>query len=86
MDASTLTRNLQLLAAQGWVTIGAGEDARSRLVEVLPAGRAKREEGQRAWRASQTELNTRMGAERVAALHALLDACIAGLDDYGCAE
>ncbi|NDD95775.1 MAG: MarR family transcriptional regulator, partial [Betaproteobacteria bacterium] len=28
MDASTLTRNLQPMAAQGWLTIGQGEDGR----------------------------------------------------------
>ena len=81
MDASTLTRNLQLLAALGWLTVGAGDDARSRLVEATAAGHAKRAEGQRAWKAAQTALNERLGAERVAALHELLDACIAGLDD-----
>ncbi|HSV83133.1 MAG TPA: MarR family winged helix-turn-helix transcriptional regulator [Ramlibacter sp.] len=81
MDASTLTRNLQPLAAQGWLTVGAGEDARSRLVEATAAGLAKRVEGQRAWKAAQTALNERMGVERVAALHELLDACIECLDD-----
>jgi len=81
MDASTLTRNLQLIAAQGWLTVGAGEDARSRLVEATPAGRAKRVEGQRAWKAAQSALNERLGLQRVVALHALLDACIECLDD-----
>lgn len=81
MDASTLTRNLQLLAAQGWLTVGAGEDARSRLVEATAAGQAKRAEGQRAWKAAQTALNERLGVQRVAALHDLLDACIECLDD-----
>ena len=81
MDASTLTRNMQPLVAQGWLTIGAGNDARSRLVEVTDAGRAKRAEGQRAWKAAQVALNERLGTERVAALHELLDACIACLDD-----
>jgi hypothetical protein len=32
MDASTLTRNLQPLVASGWVEVGPGADARSRLV------------------------------------------------------
>ncbi len=80
MDASTLTRNLQPLVAQGWLTIGAGEDARSRLVEVTDAGRAKRAEGQRAWKQAQLALNARLGTEQVAALHALLDAGIACFD------
>lgn len=81
MDASTLTRNLQLLAAQGWLTVGAGEDARSRRVEATAAGQAKRAEGQHAWKAAQAALNERLGVERVAALHELLDGCIECLDD-----
>ena len=81
MDASTLTRNLQFLAGQGWLTVGAGEDARSRLVEATPAGLAKRAEGQLAWKAAQTALNEQLGLKRVAALHDLLDACMDCLDD-----
>lgn len=81
MDASTLTRNMQPLVAQGWLKIGAGDDARSRLVDVTEAGRAKRAEGQVAWKAAQTALNERLGVARVAALHALLDGCIECMDD-----
>ncbi|MCI4186610.1 winged helix-turn-helix transcriptional regulator [Dickeya dianthicola] len=81
MDASTLTRNMQPLVAQGWLKIGAGDNARSRLVEVTEAGLAKREEGQRAWQEAQMSLNARLGVERVAALHELIDACITCLDD-----
>lgn len=81
MDASTLTRNLQPMAAQGWLKIGAGDDARSRLVAATEAGQAKRAEGQRAWKAAQLALNERLGVTRVAALHELLDVCIECLDD-----
>lgn len=81
MDASTLTRNMQPLVAQGWLKIGAGDDARSRLVEATEAGHAKQAEGQLAWKEAQMALNERLGVERVAALHELLDACIARLDD-----
>jgi len=80
MDASTLTRNLQPLVAQGWVTIGAGSDARSRLIEATEAGRAKRAQAQLAWKAAQRALNERLGMERVAALHELLDDCMARMD------
>ena len=83
LDVSTLSRNLQPLVALGWITIGPGEDARSRLVEATESGRAKRAEGQRAWKQAQLSLNTRLGAERVAALHALLDDCLAVLDGEG---
>lgn len=80
MDASTLTRNMQPLVANGWLKIGAGNDARSRLVEATEAGQAKRAEGQRAWKAAQIAVNERLGVNRVAALHELLDACIESLD------
>lgn len=86
MDASTLTRNMQPLVAQGWLRIGAGEDARSRLVEITDAGRAKRVEGQRAWKLAQLALNDRLGVERVAALHELLDDGIACFDDDAAAQ
>lgn len=80
LDASTLTRNLQPLLAQGWVAQGPGDDARSRRIEATEAGRAKRVEGQRAWKQAQLALNARLGPERVVALHALVDDCLAALD------
>ncbi|HYE69902.1 MAG TPA: MarR family winged helix-turn-helix transcriptional regulator [Aquabacterium sp.] len=83
LDLSTLSRNLQPLVALGWVSIGPGEDARSRLVEATEAGRTKRAEGQRAWKQAQLALNARLGVERVAALHALVDDCLAVLDSEG---
>jgi len=80
LDASTLTRNLQPLLAQGWLRQGPGEDARSRLVEATKAGRAKRVDAQRAWKQAQLALNALLGSERVAALHTLVDDCIERLD------
>ena len=80
LDASTLTRNLQPLVAQGWIEIGAGPDARSRLVSATEAGRAKRSEAQRAWKQAQLALNATLGEERVARLHALIDECLARLE------
>lgn len=73
MDASTLTRNLRPLVDVGWVTLEAGTDARSRLVHITDAGRVKRAEAQRHWKAAQLALNEALGAERVVALHALVD-------------
>jgi DNA-binding MarR family transcriptional regulator len=81
MDASTLTRNLQPMVAQGWLRVGAGENARSRLIEATAEGVALRAEAHRAWKAAQTALNRRLGVEQVAALHDLLDASIAALDE-----
>ena len=57
LDASTLTRNLKPLVDAGWLTLGAGADARSRLVAMTDAGREKRAEAQGllARRAAQTQ-------------------------------
>ena len=75
VDASTLTRNLRPLVDAGLVAIEPGPDARSRLVRATAAGRDKRQEAQRRWRVAQESLNQRLGADRVVALHALLDEC-----------
>src|SRR6267378_3245003 len=74
-------RHASLRRVQGWLRLGAGEDARSRLVEATAAGRAKRLEAQRAWKQAQLALNARLGCEQVAALHTLIDDCIEQLAD-----
>jgi len=79
LDASTLSRNLQPLLAAGWLVQSAGADARSRLLSATPQGQAKRAEAQRHWRAAQQALNDALGAERVVALHALIDEALASL-------
>jgi DNA-binding MarR family transcriptional regulator len=81
VDASTLSRNLQPMIASGWVTLEAGVDARSRLVHATEAGRAKRAEAQRHWRAAQEGVNATLGPERVVALHALIDEAMRALDE-----
>ena len=77
MDASTLTRNLRPLVDAGWVTLEPGADARSRLVHITDAGRDKRVEAQRRWKAAQLALNDALGVERVLALHTLVDDALA---------
>ncbi len=73
MEPSTLTRNLRPLIDAGWITLDAGPDARSRLVQITDAGQAKRAQAQRCWKGAQLSLNDRLGVDRVAALHALVD-------------
>jgi DNA-binding MarR family transcriptional regulator len=73
LDASTLTRNLKPLAAAGWISVGQGADSRSHLVTITEAGRAKRAEAQRRWKAAQESLNELLGVERVLALHDVID-------------
>jgi DNA-binding MarR family transcriptional regulator len=73
MDASTLTRNLKPMLTAGWLQMSAGDDGRSRLVHITDAGRVKRAEAQRHWKAAQEGLNQVLGVQRVRALHALVD-------------
>jgi len=81
IDASTLTRNLQPLVAQGWLRQGQGHDARSRLIEVTAEGRVKQAEAQRVWKQAQLALNARLGERSVARLHAMIDDCFERLSD-----
>lgn len=81
LDASTLTRNLRVLIELGWVRQGPGDDARSRRIESTVAGRAKQQEARRHWKKAQLGLQQRLGVERVAALHALIDDGMALLGD-----
>ena len=83
LDASTLSRNLKPMVDAGWLTLSAGSDARSRTVAVTEAGRAKRDEARRRWKAAQDSLNRRLGAKRVLALHALIDESMALLAPDG---
>lgn len=73
MDASTLTRNLKPLVDAGWIMVSAGSDNRCRTVTITEAGRAKRHEAQRHWKAAQEGINQLLGGERILALHALID-------------
>ncbi len=76
MDVSTLSRNLAVLIANGWATQGPGADARSRTIEITPAGRAKRQEAHRHWKQAQRALNEALGVARVAELHRLIDSSL----------
>ncbi len=76
LSTSTLSRNLQPLVLAGWLAIGPGADARSRLIEATEAGRAKRAEAQRRWRVAQEQVNQRLGVDAVRQLHATLDAAL----------
>ena len=81
MDASTLTRNLQPLVKEGWVEIGPGDDGRSRFVTLTAAGREKRAEAQREWKRAQLAFNDHIGEARVVRLHALIDECLALMNE-----
>lgn len=73
LNTSTLSRNLQPLVAAGWLVIGPGADARSKLIAATPLGRDLRARAQQHWRVAQEALNARLGVDTVLALHAMLD-------------
>lgn len=81
LSTSTLSRNLQPLVAAGWLAVGPGADARSRLIEATEAGCEKRIEAQRRWRVAQADINARLGPANVVALHAMLDQAMQSLAD-----
>ena len=88
MSASTLTRNLKPLIDAGWVTLAAGDDARSRQVSITAQGIAKRKEALQRWKVAQEGLNQLLGPKRVLALHQLINESLAllspvesGVDD-----
>jgi DNA-binding MarR family transcriptional regulator len=86
LDASTLTRNMKPMLAAGWLAQTEGPDARSRLIAITEAGRAKRTEAQALWLQAQQSLNRMLGVERVMALHALVDESIDLLQQAGLAD
>ncbi|RZL64701.1 MAG: MarR family transcriptional regulator [Variovorax sp.] len=86
VDASTLTRNVKPLLVAGYLVQTDGPDARSRMLAITDAGRDKRAEAQRLWRAAQLALNDLLGTERVLALHAVIDDSLEILQRAGLAE
>jgi DNA-binding MarR family transcriptional regulator len=83
LDPSTLSRNLRPLIANGWLTLKAGQDARSRTIAVTESGRAKRSEAQRRWKIAQDGINRTLGIPRVVALHALIQESLQLLESTG---
>ena len=71
---------LSLMLVAGWLLQEAGADARTRSIRITDSGRAKHAEAQRRWKLAQTGVNQLLGAERVAALHTLIDDCTALLE------
>jgi DNA-binding MarR family transcriptional regulator len=83
LDVSTLSRNVQGLVAAGLVALAEGEDARSHRLQLTEAGRAKRQAMKGSWKRAQLSLNARLGDDKVARLHALLDECADIMRDKG---
>ena len=73
LDRTALSRNLEPLVAEGYVTIAPGKgDARTREVSLTAAGRAAHERALPYWRAAQRAVTRKLGRERSEALVGLL--------------
>ncbi len=71
VERTTLTRNLALIEAKGWLEIHPGKDARSRLVEATRAGRDAVENALQAWREAQAAATVVIGPAGAASLQRL---------------
>ncbi len=80
LSASTLSRNMQPLVAQGLLTLGDGVDARSRLLSITPEGKKLCKLAGRRWQEAQSTLGQRVGVMQLAALHGMLDSTLLSLE------
>jgi DNA-binding MarR family transcriptional regulator len=70
-DRTTLTRNLALIEDQSLIRIRAGDDARSRIVAIMPAGRRVLTSAFPAWRKAQSTLSASIGDQLANSLRRL---------------
>ncbi len=72
LDRSTLGRNVRVLEAAGLVSMQAGQDARTRVINVTRKGRRAFQKAVPLWAAMQDEMKEQLGGERHALLKELL--------------
>jgi DNA-binding MarR family transcriptional regulator len=77
MDRTTLTRNLKPLAKKGFITIGLGEDQRTRSVALTTQGHQALAKALPLWVKAQAHVVNRLGQERWRRLMADLSATVA---------
>ena len=68
MDRTTLSRNLKPLVRNGLLEVRPGEDGRTRLVRLTPAGERSLKEAYPLWQQAQQEIVGVLGEERHEAL------------------
>jgi DNA-binding MarR family transcriptional regulator len=82
-ERTTLTRNLRPLVEAGYLRIENGGDARTRAVRVTAAGEAAFQAARPLWRGAQARVNALVGAERLGALHGLIEELLSVVDGIG---
>ena len=71
MERTTLSRNLNLLEDNEWVSVNAGEDPRARLIGITARGRGIVRRGFPYWSKAQARIGNMLGADGEAALKLL---------------
>lgn len=75
MDRTTLGRNIVPLQRDGLIAVAPGKrDRRSKTLRLTEAGEARFQQAARAWVRAQRQFEKAFGAERTAAMRALLHA------------
>jgi DNA-binding MarR family transcriptional regulator len=64
MDRTTLTRNLRPLEQQGFIIVTAGEDSRTRIVELTNKGIKALEKAFPLWKETQSKIINKLGTKR----------------------
>jgi DNA-binding MarR family transcriptional regulator len=77
MDRTTLGRAIRPLQRDGLLTIGAGDDGRTRSLSLTPAGEARLKAAAAKWREAQAEFETAFGANEAANLRTTLRRVVA---------
>jgi DNA-binding MarR family transcriptional regulator len=68
LDASTLSRNVKPLQAQGWLEVVPEEDARAQPLQLTPRGKGLIERALPAWKEAQRKATVLLGEEAIAVL------------------
>ena len=74
LDRSTLGRNVRVLERMGLVAIAAGKDQREATLTLTDDGKSTIATATPLWERTQTAIQTKLGADGVAQLNALLGA------------
>jgi DNA-binding MarR family transcriptional regulator len=77
MDRTTMGRAVRPLAREKLVAIGAGEDGRTRVVRLTPAGEARVKSAVAHWREAQKQFEASYGAAEAAKLRSILAGVVA---------
>lgn len=74
MERSTVSRDIERMQTNGWLNVNVGEDARTSILRVTPAGKRLLEKIIPAWSIAQQRATVIFGKEQVAGLDRIVSA------------